>query len=266
MIVEQFVNRDFEGLKELQPGGWSDIIPFFHFYVEHSFCTPVKVCHEDELIGIGSGIIFDTTAWLAHIIVRPRFRGRGIGGQIVEYLMDRLESTGCETVSLIATELGYPVYRKHGFTEQTEYLFFERKEAGKEHRISESIQPVSDENTSDVLALDEAVSGENRRRILVDRMKDAVVFVKGGEASGSFLPALGEGLIVADEPEAGIELMKLKYRTSNKAVLPLNNRAGIEFLTANGFVETLRAKRMVFGKEFSWHPERIYSRIGGDLG
>ncbi len=71
------------------------------------------------------------TAWLAHIIVDPEYRKRGIGSLIVCQLLDFLKNSGCETVSLIATELGYSVYKKAGFVEQTEYAFFEREESGK---------------------------------------------------------------------------------------------------------------------------------------
>lgn len=89
---------------------------------------------------------------------------------------------------------------------------------------------------------------------------------KNGKISGYYLPELGEGLIVADNREAGIELMKLKYSISNKGTLPVENREGIAFLKENGFVETRRAKRMILGKEFLWHPDKIYNRIAGNLG
>ena len=88
---------------------------------------PVKISIENKIIGIGTGIVFGNTAWLAHIIVNPEFRRRGIGRKIVIELLNIIKNTGCETVSLIATELGCPIYEKAGFIEQTKYAFFEKE-------------------------------------------------------------------------------------------------------------------------------------------
>ncbi len=61
--------------------------------------------------------------------------------------------------------------------------------------------------------------------------------------------------------------MNLKYSTSDKAVLPSENIAGIEFLKQNGFVEnTTKGTRMIMGKELEWKPNNVYSRISGNFG
>jgi hypothetical protein len=82
-----------------------------------------------------------------------------------------------------------------------------------------------------------------------------------------YLPNLGEGAIYADSAEAGIELMKLKYSTVDKAVIPAENNIGVEFLQQNGFIKTDSiGKRMILGKDIDWKPECFYSRIGGNYG
>jgi len=83
---------------------------------------------------------------------------------------------------------------------------------------------------------------------------------------GYYFPQPGEGLIVADTIEAGIALMKFKYSNVDKAVLPADNFAGIDFLKKNGFVEKSRCFRMARGHGLAWYPDKIFSRIGGNFG
>jgi hypothetical protein len=84
---------------------------------------------------------------------------------------------------------------------------------------------------------------------------------------GYCIPTLKEGPIIAVDKVAGLELMKVKYRTSEKAVIPVENISALEFLLANGFKPTeTRGTRMILGHEISWEPSNIYSRAGGNFG
>ena len=94
-----------------------------------------------------------------------------------------------------------------------------------------------------------------------------MVYLDEDKVMGYYIPDLKEGMIVADTKEAGIALMKIKYSTTDKAVLPSDNLTGMNFLQQNGFMETERkGVRMILGKDIHWKPSAIYSRIGGNLG
>ncbi|HEX5171113.1 MAG TPA: hypothetical protein VFW11_18180, partial [Cyclobacteriaceae bacterium] len=84
--------------------------------------------------------------------------------------------------------------------------------------------------------------------------------------TGFFMPTLGEGLIVATTKIAGELLLNLKHVTSNIATVPMENKVAVEFLVANGFVEFRKAIRMWYGKKLTWHADKLYGRIGGNLG
>jgi hypothetical protein len=72
---------------------------------------------------------------------------------------------------------------------------------------------------------------------------------------------------LGETTEAGRELMRFKYSTVDKATIPGENQAGIEFIKEFGFVETnTTGKRMILGKNIAWKPEMFYSRIGGNFG
>lgn len=266
MFVEPITENDLQYLRGLQPEGWPDITPVFINYLRRPFCTPVKVMSERTIVGIGVGISWGKTAWLAHIVVAPEYRNQGIGGFLVEHLLQLLRNSGCETISLIATEMGYPVYKKIGFAEQTEYVFFERATPLTNDYQSDNIHRMSPKKQTGLFAFDIKISGEDRYALLAEEVGNCYLYRENNKDLGYYLPGLGEGLIIAENPAVGIELMKFKYSISNKGALPIENKAGITFLENNGFMVTKKVRRMILGKPFSWHPEQIYSRIGGNLG
>lgn len=93
------------------------------------------------------------------------------------------------------------------------------------------------------------------------------LFTKNNKLKGFYIPGLEEGPIIAITEEAGKALMSIKYRSEGKAVLPSDNHKAINFLKANGFVETSsKGTRMIKGPSVDWAPQNIYSRIGGNYG
>ena len=62
------------------------------------------------------------------------------------------------------------------------------------------------------------------------------------------------------------EIYRNVYRERSDEAMAVMFKEGIAFLKFNGFVEIIRAKRMVWGKDYLWCPSKIYSRIAGNLG
>ncbi len=266
MIFEKIINQDLDFLGSLQPEGWGDIIPAFKFYLEFPFCFPVKTKVNEKIAGIGAAIILKDTAWLAHIIVNHENRKQGIGGAITAHLLDITREQGCKTVSLIATDLGRPVYQKIGFTDQEDYVFYEREAPLESGNPSADIAICREEHRAGILELDRALSGENREQLLEPKLGGSFVHQSNGKIDGYYIPDLGEGLVMADNERAGLDLLKLKLSRSNKNVLPAGNSRGMAFMLENGFKETKLAKRMVWGQRFGWQPEKMFGRIAGNLG
>jgi len=263
---EPIVNDDLEKIRHLQPPDWSDILPHFRFYTNNSFCNPVKVTNINQIVGIGVSVSFMNTAWLAHIIVDPDFRNRGISGAIVDHLLNDLDAQLVDTVLLIATNIGEPVYKRRGFMEVCEYIFMQRQEPLADIPFPDRIRPYHPEFYNDVINLDLYVSGEDREILIEGYLGSAWLYVDHGRLDGFYLPDLGEGLVIADTRQAGLELLKVRCARSAKVVLPAANSDPIRFLNELGFTETSRARRMVRGPAIAWRPGKIYARIGGNLG
>ena len=267
MRPEPLTLPDLENIYHLQPEGWSDIIPDLTFYISSDYCAPIKVAEDGRIVGIGASIHFYQSAWLAHIIVDASFRNRGIGYQIVGHLLENLEKSGVPTCLLTATELGQPVYIRHGFRNVTEYLFFNREKPWQELPVSPNILAFKEDFRGDIYKMDIRATGEHRELLLAPYLNDALLYVHHGKMMGYLLPGLREGLIVAENEEAGFALMNLKYAKADKAILPSDNKAGIEFLSKHGFSDSgKKGTRMIRGKDIPWKPQMIYSRIGGNVG
>jgi GNAT superfamily N-acetyltransferase len=278
MTITSITKPDLQLLNEFRPDGWKDIVKPFKYYIAKSFCRPVKLVLNDEIAGIGATIQFGNTAWLAHVIVRSGYRNQGIGTKIVGYLIEHLRNRTCESLSLITTDLGYPIYKKAGFVDQCDYVFFERKALfdpalapspapapapapAPDHLISTCVS-----HHEAIFGLDREASCEERRDLLKDYLAGSLVYEKDRLVRGFFLPALGDGLIVADNYEAGISLMKQRLMSMSNCAIPAGNRKGELFLLDEGFKETRRARRMTMGPEFPWKPDWFYNRIAGNLG
>ena len=258
---------EIENISHLQPEGWTDIRDAFRFYCTHDFCHPVKVTTDNKIVGVGSSIFYDKTAWLAHIIVGADYRRRGIGYNIVDSLLHNINEKGIKTSLLIATESGEPVYSKAGFRKVSDYLFFKRESIRMGRKYSENIKPYKSDYYKDLIELDTYISGENREILLKEYLKNSFVFIRNKVIEGFYIQGLGDGPILSLRVEAGRELMRFKYSNADKATIPAENKVGIEFLRENGFVPAnTTGRRMILGHDIEWKPEMIYSRIGGNFG
>jgi N-acetylglutamate synthase-like GNAT family acetyltransferase len=267
MTIETLNNSDVNLLNELQPLGWGPILPSHEFYTTNTdFCFPIRVNNDNKIVGIGTAIIHNDVAWLAHIIVHPENRKQGIGKLITESLVNDSVPKNCETIYLIATDLGAPVYTKIGFETETEYLFFKDIKAEESWEISNNILPFHSKHLEQITNIDRLIAGEDRMFHLKKYLQDGFVYYKNTIIEGFYLPTFGEGLLLAKTKEAGVELMKLRFTHHETAVFPRDNIDAIHFLYQYGYKEFKTTKRMRLGKLRDWHPSNIYNRIGGNIG
>lgn len=277
MTIERLMETDLAHINELKPEEWNDLVPYHTLYLRNSFCHPMKVMDGETCIGIGTAICFGETGWLSHIIVRKAYRSRGIGRFLVTSLISFLSKVqGCRSISLIASDMGYPLYATLGFSTQTEYVSLSRAGTasaapGEEKILSGSVSPLEEKHVAHVLNIDRSVSGEKRSRILRQFTRGAFVYSRddsgdGGTIDGAYFPSLGDGLIIAEEETAGIALMRRCLLEKGKITIPIENEAARTFLEQHGCIETRRMKRMLWGEPFAWDPKELFNRIGGFLG
>jgi GNAT superfamily N-acetyltransferase len=266
MHTSIFTQHDISLLNRLQPADWPNIVPDFYFYVQSPFCFPIKVVINGTIAGIGAAIIHADVAWLGHIIVHPEHRGKGLGLYITQTLVDIAGQNRCQTINLIATAMGAPVYEKAGFITDTEYMFFKDVQIQQSILPNPNIKPYQEKFLQQILAIDQINSQENREPILREHVKTGLIYCNGDIVEGYYFPGLGEGLIIANTARAGTALMKLHLSTNDKIAFPKDNTNAVSFLYDNGYKEIRAAKRMHLGKARNVILSSIYNRIAGNIG
>lgn len=253
-------------IAELQPPEWSSILPAIEFYTKSNYCFPLKVTLEGKIVGTGTAIHHQGTAWLAHIVTHADYRNRGIGQFITQRLVDDLTAKNFETIYLIATALGEYVYKKLGFETETEYVFFKEVRRQKAWEKPAAFVSFFEAAAAGIAALDRRVSGEERFFQLVPHLEAGYVYLENEKVAGFYLPTYGDGLIIAEQPEAGLALMNFRLTMKDNAVFPVDNRLALDLMQALGHQPIMHAKRMRLGNARPWSPSEIYNRIGGNLG
>lgn len=269
VTIRKIERSEIQQLKNFPPPDWNlDIPAVFSFHFEHSYFYPIVAEVGDTLIGCGISIFHGSINWLGTIIVLPDYRRKGIGQSITEHLIDYGRKRGCETHILTASEMGEPIYRRLGFKTDLDYEFY-RRPPNKVYLQDPQVRKIQQEDFDAVKNLDKQITGEDRGSFIERFFPTGWVFDSKISRSieGAFLPEYGTGLVIAETPEAGIELMKKRFIDGKEsAIIPSTNTAAREWLRAEGFRQYRTAPRMVLGKDINWHPPKLYNRGTGYCG
>ena len=266
MQILALAYEDLHLIAALEPEGWTGVEASYGFYIASSFCFPIKVVIDDKIVGLGATIVHNDVAWLGHVIVHPDQRGKGIGRLVTQSLIDIARQQNCETIYLIATKLGAPVYEKLDFLTDTEYLVFKDIIFAEELPVSDHIIPYQQGFKEEIARIDKIATGEERMMHLEGALENGFVYLNHHKIEGFYLPALGDGLIVANHPSAGLELLKLHLRSNEKLNFPKDNLVVRDFLYSNGFKEYDVVKHMRLGNSRPFKLENIYNRVSGSIG
>ncbi|MDR0851310.1 MAG: GNAT family N-acetyltransferase [Clostridiales Family XIII bacterium] len=265
--------EDLSELPGLQPEDWDDIVPFFDAYVCAAYCHPIKVTVGGKIVGIGAVIRHGDVAWLGHVIVREAERGKGYGGLVVKGLIEVAHQCGSSVIYLIASQLGKPVYEKAGFVSEGPYLGYQYsgKAAGLQLRAEDAsmaryIVPYESAYEAQLSSLDLKVSGEDRMFQLQPFLNNAFVFRRDARTEGFYLPDFEQGVILAENDEAGIALLKLHLRDHCAVSFPAQNEAAVLFMEKIGAVQTATPTRMRLGAARPVFLNCIFNWISPSLG
>lgn len=67
--------------------------------------------------GFVTAVAYQRSGWVGNLIVPQALRGRGYGATLFQTALDSLEQRGILSVWLTASEMGRPLYERHGFRE-----------------------------------------------------------------------------------------------------------------------------------------------------
>jgi GNAT superfamily N-acetyltransferase len=228
-------------------------------------------------VGTAAAFTFGSVAWIAMVLVDPAFRGRGIGGQLVQHALNYLDRRGVPTVQLDATALGQPVYEKLGFRGQYEVVRLEG--TAPQAKPAAGVAPAAAEDLAAIFRLDRLSSGADRRRLLrrlYDEEPAAMhVFRQGKRIVGYATSRCGSravqiGPAAARHPEAGVAVLHAAAgcRAGQPAFLDIapQNRPAIAWAQSQGFTAQRSFLRMFRGSCPADQPTAMWASSGPEKG
>ena len=101
------------------------------YYMQEVTCGGHIACLYDDEIGCGGLCLYNEMpspenpsgrcAYLMNIYVRPQYRSRGYGMEIVSWLVNQARALGITKIYLESSECGKRMYQKLGFKGMTDY-------------------------------------------------------------------------------------------------------------------------------------------------
>ena len=198
-------------------------------------------------------------AWIGMVLVDPERRQLGIATKLMNVAMEYLSKTEVTTIKLDATGVGFPLYQKLGFKEES---LIERWAgvAGPEFVAG---SPLDTETHRQALVLDREAFGADRSKLvemLIDDyyIKPPMAKSLDGRLTGYGLARHGTsavyvGPLLATEREGAATLLDglLSQMPGQRVYIDLNTEfdGGRRLLTDRGFVKQRDLIRMSYGKE-----------------
>ncbi len=148
---------------------WGDRRAWFEFAVAHPECRAFVAADDDgAIIGTGVVTINGPVAWIGTIWVAPSVRGRGLGRALTEAPIEEAVAAGCQTLVLVATDAGQPLYERLGFSVRSWYRTMEAPglAAPIGNDGERGVRAFRPDDLEAMAALDREATGEDRRHLL----------------------------------------------------------------------------------------------------
>jgi GNAT superfamily N-acetyltransferase len=264
-----------------EAGGFGNRRAFFELILSLGSGRPVVAVEDGRIVGTGLGAIHGEVGWVGVIFVTPDLRGRGLGTALTEAVCARLQSAGCVSLVLVATDLGRPIYEKLGFRVQTRYHMMSGAplaEAPVPPRGA-SLRPIVGADIDAIGALDRRATGEQRLPLIrafapSGWLLESTAGAADGATSlrGFVLPTMrGNAAVVAPDPQDAVCLLDLHRHLVPSdghawAGLVTEHEAGRQLLADRGWYAWRTFPRMIRGPEPEWRPSMIWGQFNHAMG
>jgi GNAT superfamily N-acetyltransferase len=225
-------------------GGWEERRSFLETVMANPSCRPLVGTRDGLLVATGMATVNGPVGWVGSIFVDANLRRQGYGRAMTDAVCDVLDSAGCTTQALIASEYGKPVYERMGFRIDGWYQILEAAplNAAPVPPRGTSLRPMRPEDVDRVGALDCRATGEDRRGLLGPLGGGGWVLETGHTMLGFLIQILPDSAaIVAPDPEDGACLLSLlrhlgkgRARTLHAAVVKGNEEGRSSWSGAAG--------------------------------
>ncbi len=240
-------------------------------------------CFVDERAGVVAGTATavrygSDLAWIGMVLVHPEFRRRGIARALMQHTMGWLSESGVATTRLDATDMGRPLYKELGFSDEEAIERWERTAADCPAPKTQSRAGPLEALEEGLAALDCRAFGYDRSALIQDLVSDETVV--GVQSAAGF--AMGRpgsrawfvGPCVACSATAAEALLSDLLAQPDREhaywdLLPAN-AAATRLASGFGFRPVRRLVRMVHtasgGAASQFPPGQVFATAGFEFG
>jgi GNAT superfamily N-acetyltransferase len=274
-LIRTMTAADVEPAAEMiRQGEWGDRSVFLAWAVE--FAPSHLFAAEDagRIVGTGIATANGPVGWVGTIFVAPDRRREGLGEALTRTVIDDLESRGCRTLKLMATDAGRPLYERLGFEVQAPQLFFTA--AGLiPNEADDNVLPFDPSMLPGIVALDRLATGEDRSAVLgrlAGPESSRVLLGADGALRGFLIRAPWGGVsLIAPEGDDAIRLLEWRRRQAGVdhpiyAGFPDTGDSRRARLQSEGWTLAGAGTRMIRGEPLDWNPDWIWGTFSGALG
>lgn len=228
-----------------------------HTSYAHAWCVE----RYEEVVGVSAAIRFGDQARLTVCKPVSGYDKSAVRTLLVNAMRDELRADGCTGFTITAALQEQAMWEALGFTAQEQLLrytggrFFEG--------TSENVVWLEPRHRLGVLHLDKRASGCDRTTLLMEHAYLGRVLYDGNNVRGVALATLGDALIVANDPGAGLELQRFIFPTQEHLCIPAGNAPAHEHLLERGYTASIAGVRMTCGEVPPYRPELIYAEPFG---
>ncbi len=238
-------------------------------------------CFLAEWDGVPAGTVttcrFGPVAWIAMMLVDVAFRRKGIGRSLMVHALAALESQGVRSIRLDATPLGEPLYESLGFKAE---MTLARYHGTLPRNVNAPTLPnvLVDQVFDEILALDQAVTGTDRGRLLkaliTEHPASLRVGFDGSAVSGYVLARPGSkarqiGPCIAQSDVAPVLLDDAACRYAGETVVldvPTTHEPACRIVESWGLRPLRILTRMGYGPRVAEDLDRLWASAGAEKG
>ena len=258
----------------IRQGEWGDRSVFLGWAVEFPPSHLFVAEDAGRIVGTGIATANGPVGWVGTIFVAPDRRREGLGDALTRAVIDDLESRGCRTLVLTATDAGRPLYERLGFQAQMPQRFFTAAGLAASN-ADDGVLPFDPTMLQGIITLDRLATGEDRSAVLArmaSQESSRVLLGADGALSGFLIRAPWGGVsLIAPEADDAIHLLGWRRRQAGVdhpvfAGFPDTGDSRRARLLREGWTLAGAGTRMIQGERLEWNPDWIWGTFSGALG
>lgn len=263
---------------------WGDRHVWFDFATTQAACRAFVADVDGRVVGTAVGTENGSVGWIGTIWVDPMSRRAGIGRALTEAVIEALDSDGCRTLVLVATDQGLPMYERMGFEHQARYQILEigglpdpASSDGSWTDAPGHVTAFAATDAPDLIRLDRAATGEDRAHA-IERFanpESTKVLRYAGELVAFVIRApWGGGATIASSEPSALRILGARRVAAGPSgrvrvgvvVAPDGDPLRLARLAAIGLQPVWSAPRLVRGDPLVWRPDSIWGQFNHAMG